>query len=199
MTYTAAGRRLVLVKHALPVLDGTLPARQWVLGKDGSAQAVALAAALRRFLPFRLVSSTEAKAAETGRIVAAELDVAMEARPGLEELDRRTLPIMSPEEHARLNARIFAEPATPVLGRESADEAVARFTAAVAAEVERGAGDVVIITHGTVISLLVARHNMVDAFSLWRELDCASYVVLQLPSLMLLEGPLHTEVPPPGH
>lgn len=191
-------RRLVLVKHAQPVLDGTAPAREWVLGRDGSVQAAALAAALRRFLPFRLASSTEPKALATARIVAAELGVAMQARAGLEELDRRTLPIMSREEHARLNARIFAEPSVPVLGRESADQAVTRFAAAVCAEAESGTGDVVIIAHGTVISLLVARHNTVDAFSLWRGLDCASYVILQLPSLMLLEGPLHVAAPPPG-
>lgn len=197
MTCTAPARRLVLVKHALPVLDGTRPAREWVLGEDGLAQAVALAAGLRRFLPFGLVSSTEPKAVATAQIVAAELGVPMQARPGLEELDRRVLPVMSREAHAVLNARIFAEPALPVLGNESADEATARFATAVAGEVGTGAGDVVIIAHGTVISLLVALYNKVDPYSLWRQLDCASYVVLELPSLQLLEGPLHTQVSPP--
>jgi broad specificity phosphatase PhoE len=120
-----------------------------------------------------------------------------QARPGLEELDRRVLPVMSREAHALLNAHIFAEPARPVLGSESADEAAARFATAVAAETGTRAGNVVIIAHGTVISFLVARHNRVDPYSLWRQLECASYVVLQLPSLQLLEGPLHTLVLPP--
>jgi broad specificity phosphatase PhoE len=184
-------RRLVLVKHGQPVLDGSRPAREWLLGPAGEAQAARLSAELRCFLPFRLLSSVEPKALATCRIIAAALGVPMCAAPGLEELDRRVLPIMPRAEHARLNALIFAQPSVRVLGEESADDAVSRFSAAVAAAVgAAGDDDVVIIAHGTVISLLVARHNAMDAYVLWRRLQCGSFVVLQLPSLTLLAGPV---------
>jgi broad specificity phosphatase PhoE len=183
-------RRLILVKHGQPVLDGSRPAREWLLGPTGEAQAVRLADELRCFLPFRLVSSMEPKALATCRIVANALCLPMYAAPALAELDRRTLPIMPTEEHALLNARIFAEPSVRVLGDESAAEALSRFSAAVAAEADvAGDDDVVIIAHGTVISLLVAQHNALDAYVFWRRLQCGSFVVLQLPSLALLAGP----------
>jgi broad specificity phosphatase PhoE len=179
--------RLVLVKHARPVLDPARPPHQWILGADGEAQAADLAPSLRGFLPFDLVASPEPKALKTAQVVAARLGAEARAVDGLQEFDRPALPLMSAREHARVNSRIFAEPNRPMLGSESARGALARFSAALLREVSaRKTPNLVAVSHGTVISLFVARHNAIDAFGFWRSLECGAFAVLDLPSLRLL-------------
>jgi broad specificity phosphatase PhoE len=185
-----APRALVLVKHAQPVLDAARPAREWILGPEGDAQARDLASGLRSFLPFHLITSPEPKAERTAAIVGDALGVTPIVVPGLQEFDRPKLPIMSPGEHERVNRRIFDEPARPVLGTESARGALARFEAAVRGQVGAlSAGNLVAVTHGTVISLFVAAHNDVDAFEIWRRLGCATFAVLELESFRLAAPP----------
>lgn len=179
---------LVLVKHALPVLDPSKPAREWQLGAEGEVQAKRLASRLRAFAPLRLVASPEPKASRTGQLVAAELGLQVSTVEGLREFDRPVLPLMSKAEHERENSAIFADLNRRVLGAESGRNALDRFSAAVDAELaQTGAQSLVVITHGTVISLFVGAHNQVDAFELWRKLACPSFVVLEVPSLSLGE------------
>jgi broad specificity phosphatase PhoE len=180
-------RAVVLVKHALPVLDASLPPRDWHLGAAGEAEARRLAGRLQPFLPFRLISSPEPKALSTSAIVAAALEVSIQPVEGLREFDRPPLPIMSPEEHQRVNAEIFSAPDRAVLGSESAHAALARFSSALLAEISAiPSGNLVAVSHGTVISLFVAKYNDVDPFTIWRALACASFAVLELPSFGLL-------------
>lgn len=184
-----AQRSLVLVKHALPTLDGAAPARQWQLAPEGETQSRRLARELLDFQPFRLISSPEPKALRTAQIVAAELSLPVAQQAGLEEIDRPALPLLAREEHAALNAPIFADPARRVLGTESGNAALKRFHSALRAALADTPEDhhLVAVTHGTVIALLVAAHNRVDGFELWRRLACPSIVVLGLPNLELLE------------
>jgi len=181
-------RRVILVKHALPVLDPTKPAREWTLAAEGENQARRLAARLRTFAPCRLVSSTEPKASRTAAIVARELGIETITVAELCEIDRPVLPILSPLEHARLNLRIFSNPDAPVVGRESAREAQRRFGAALFEELQRTTEDnLVVVTHGTVISLFVSAHANVDGAELWQRLQCPSFVVLERATLSLVE------------
>lgn len=179
---------LVLVKHAMPVLDPSRAAREWQLGAEGDLQSKRLASRLRAFAPLRLVTSPEPKASTTGQLVAAELGLHVSSVEALREFDRPVLPLVSKAEHERQNAPIFADLTRPVLGAESGRDALNRFSAAVGAELARTvAQSLVVITHGTMISLFVAAHNQVDAFELWRELTCPSLVVLDVPSFSLRE------------
>lgn len=182
-------RRLVLVKHAQPVLDSAVPARFWRLGPEGEEQSHRLAETLEQFLPLALTCSSEPKASRTAEIVAAHLGVRMRTVDGLEEFDRPSLPLMSAEEHERLNASLFQEPSRPVLGTESADQALARFSAAVANAIDETPQDhnLVVVTHGTVMSLFVSKYKPVDPFELWKTLPCASFVELALPELSRLK------------
>jgi broad specificity phosphatase PhoE len=107
---------LILVKHASPVLEATVPPRDWVLSAKGEAEADRLGQRLREFLPFRLVSSSEPKALRTAEIIGAALGVATHSVDGLREIDRRPLPIMTPDAHRQMNAVIFAQPDRPTLG-----------------------------------------------------------------------------------
>ena len=171
---------LTLVKHAQPVLDPRLPPREWRLGVEGIEQSGRLAERLKPGLPFRLVCSVEPKAVETARIVAAELGIPHRVVDGLEEIDRRATPIVSLDEHERINAALFADRSAAIVGVESADAALARFSAAIDRAIN--AGDprqpLVVIAHGTVISLFVEQRTGRDAFETWRTLQCAEYVVV---------------------
>ena len=179
---------VILVKHAQPVLDSSLPPREWRLARDGERQAHRLADALRQYLPFRMFSSPELKARQTSEIVAAELGVAMTTVEDLRELDRPPLPILSESDHRALNARVFAEPDVPVIGAESAASALQRFERALGKEIDPAATNLVVIAHGTVISLFVASVDpSVEAFVLWKRLRCPSFVVLDGGSLALRE------------
>jgi broad specificity phosphatase PhoE len=52
---------------------------------------------------------------------------------------------------------------------------------------DRQGDDLVVVSHGTVITAHVARRAGLDAFALWRRLGLPSYVVLSLPEGELLE------------
>lgn len=180
----------MLVKHALPTLDAAVPAREWQLGTEGEVQAHRLATRLRSFLPFELAASPELKARRTAELIGSELGVSFATVAGLEEFDRPALPLLSVGDHAALNAKIFSDLSRVVIGRESGALALQRFRTALSALVEPATtrDPLVVITHGTVISLLVSAHNDVDGFQLWRELSCASFVVLSYPGFRLVSG-----------
>jgi broad specificity phosphatase PhoE len=180
-------RQLVLVKHAQPILEAGLPPSLWRLGPEGEAQAERLARRLEPFQPLALFSSPEPKARTTAEIVGQQLGLDPKVIDGLEEFDRPALPIMAPEEHECLNARIFADLTTPVIGCESGARARDRFDAAVRKAIQEAPGTTnpVVVAHGTVISLFVAQHNEMDALHLWRRLSCPSFVVVKLPGFDL--------------
>jgi len=179
---------LVLVKHALPVLDPSRAPREWRLGSEGELQARRLARRLRAFVPLRLVASPEPKAWRTGELVAAELGLAVSEVEGVRELDRPVSPLLSQADHERANEGIFADLDRRFPGAESARNALDRFSAAVRAElVQTRAQTLVVITHGLVISLFVGAHNDIDAFELWRTLACPAFVVLNAGPFALRE------------
>lgn len=187
--------RLVLVKHAQPALVAGIPPARWELDADGEGQAKRLARVLEPMMPFALACSREPKAFRTARILGGELGLDVSAVEGLHEFDRPALPLMTPAEHTRLNAAIFDDLSRVVIGSESGAQALARFRAGVGAAIEAAAGHdtLVAVAHGTVISLLVAAHNGIDAFDLWTRLQCPSFVVLTVPEFRLLrveEDPL---------
>jgi broad specificity phosphatase PhoE len=112
----------------------------------------------------------------------------------VQEIDRRALPIVSSKVHEEMNAPIFTDVDRPALGSESALDALERFRAAVVREASRTVGqNLVIISHGTVISLFASAYNDLDAFTLWKKLECASFVVFTMPALTVIEAPLKPE------
>ena len=187
---------LILIKHAMPVLDAERPAREWRLGSAGEGQARELARDLRARLPFTLVSSEEPKASRTAEIIAAELGIGCRSAAGLEEIDRPALPVVDAAEHERVNWPIFDEPSRAALGRESADDALDRFSAALAGgleDLDRDAG-LVVITHGTVMALFAAAHSPVDPWKLWKRLACCDSLEFELPGFRLVGAASADEV-----
>ncbi|MDB5295925.1 MAG: hypothetical protein JWO31_1908, partial [Phycisphaerales bacterium] len=134
--------------------------------------------------PAAVVTSREPKAAETGALLAAALGLPpAEASDGLGEHDRSNVPHLPTREFISLVELFFRRPGERVLGRETADEALVRFAAAVDDVLARHpAGNVAVVTHGTVLALLLAKHGGGRPFELWRRMGLPSYAVVELPA-----------------
>ncbi|MFI5273406.1 MAG: histidine phosphatase family protein [Ktedonobacterales bacterium] len=182
--------QLILVRHAAPRIVPEVPAAEWHLSPAGRAAAATLASQLDAYHPLpQIASSDESKARETAAFIAARFGMPVTLDNGLREHDRSGTPYLGTEAFAATIARFFAAPQERVFGRETADQALRRFTAAVAAHVAmaRG-GDVVVVTHGTVLALYVGAATGRAAFAVWRELGLPCYFVFALPHLRLVHG-----------
>jgi broad specificity phosphatase PhoE len=159
-----------------------VPSREWRLSDEGRARCIPLAAYLATYEPAIVATSAEPKATETARIVAEHLSTPLEVIEDLHENDRTNLGWLGSEELEATIARFFAEPDRHIMGNETADEAYARFAAAVDDVCARyPAGNIVIVAHGTVITLFVSRLTGQEPFSFWKRLGLPSFVVLSLP------------------
>jgi 2,3-bisphosphoglycerate-dependent phosphoglycerate mutase len=183
------GRKLILVRHSLPEMVTGVPARQWHLSAEGRHRCEKLTERLADYNLAAVVASEESKAAETGQIIARILGPPFETAPGLHEHERGVVrDLGSREEFQAQVARFFEHPAELVLGCETANQAHARFTDAVAHVIERCTeGNLAIVSHGTVMTLFISRANHLDPLPFWKRLDLPAFAVLSLPDLDLLE------------
>ena len=181
-------KNIILVKHSLPEIIPTIPAKEWRLSESGQVRCELLAEKLESYLPDVVVSSVEPKAVETAQIMAAQLSKPFRTFDGLHEHDRTGIDFLEKEQFEAKVTEFFAHPDRLVLGRETANQALERFSKALSSvEVESPNRNIVIVAHGTVITLFVARFNDLDAFSFWRRLDLPSFVVLSLPHHTLVK------------
>jgi broad specificity phosphatase PhoE len=176
--------RLLLIRHSVPATDPCVSASQWPLSDLGRQRCPPLARCLAAYQPFTLYSSREAKAVETAALVARELRLAFATRPGLHEHARASVPWLPAAEFQAGVSALFARPSEVVFGDESADQAHARFSAAIQSLlVEQPAGSLAVVTHGTVMSLFVGRAAGLAPASIWRELGLPAVIVLNRSSL----------------
>ena len=188
MTERDSPARLVLIKHSVPEMQIHTESRFWHLSEEGRKRCAPLAEKLRRFNLARIVSSNEPKAVETAELLTSELSRTHIVRPDLQENDRTGLGFVGVEAYQDTFRRFFAEPDRVIVGTETAEEARARFTTAVEAVLEEFPEETLaIVTHGTVISLLVSEPTAEERFRLWRRLGLPSYVVVSRPSLEIVE------------
>ena len=148
--------RLILVRHAMPAIDAELPTKDWPISPEGRAAARRMAEKLAAFVPACVISSTEPKAADTGRIVAERLAAPIAFDGDLVEHRRETVAFLPRAEVEAAIEALFRRPDELVYGEENADQAHARFAGAV--ERHRAAHPneaLVVASHGTVISLWV--------------------------------------------
>ncbi len=174
---------LILVKHSLPEIVENVPAREWKLSEEGRARARQLAERLKPYQPQMIISSVEPKARETAAIVAENLGLDFQTFYNLHEHERSKSRFLSKDEfHARVQD-LFEKPDALVFGSETANEAPARFRAAVEAILKLGEDKtIVIVAHGTVIALYAAWMTGCDGYALWRELGLPSFMVLDIQS-----------------
>ena len=178
--------RLILVRHSMPEMDFTVSAHQWHLSDEGRCRCGRLADLLADSNPVAIVSSGEPKAVETAQIVAERFGLRVEIEADLHEHDRSGVGKLSAEEFQVAVAQLFAEPEALVFGRETGVQARQRFADAIDRVLARHAeGDVIVVAHGTVMSLFVADRAGVDGYALWRQLRLPCLIVLSLPDFAL--------------
>ena len=184
----SSDRRIVLVRHSLPEIDPSVPAREWHLSDEGRARSLSLAKRLAAYDLDVLVSSVEAKAVETAQIVARHLNLPFEIVAGLQEHDRSNVVGLDRAGFHRAVARLFAHPNEPVFGAETAAQAGQRFVSALHGVLEQHPdANVAAVTHGTVLSLYLAATVGLDAHALWQQLGQPCFAVLSLPERCLTE------------
>jgi broad specificity phosphatase PhoE len=197
---------LVLIRHAPPEIIPDLPAEKWQLSPEGQKLCQPMARPLKRFQPQRIYHSTEPKARETAQGIANELKIPHLPWRDLHEHRRSQTPYTSQENFTASVRDFFAHPTEPVFGLERAEEALHRFSTAIHQLLRENprvlggttlggqmpANGLLVVSHGTVISLFTARHNSMDAFTFWEQLKMPCAVVLRLPSFQFVE------ILPPG-
>src|SRR5579859_3655237 len=181
-------RKLILIKHARPQVEEAVPSHEWELSQEGRESCKALARLVAGHEPRVIVTSDEPKAIETGSIISEALGIKTRVSDGLHEHDRSNVPMMQSREFISNMAQFFKERRRLVLGKETAEAALARFERAVARALEEEAdGNVAIVTHGTVLALFSQAHDAGDGFLLWRKMGLPSVAIFSLPDLKCLE------------
>lgn len=178
--------RLILVRHSLPEMDFTVSSHQWHLSDEGRRRCARLADLLVDYDPVAIVSSRESKAVETAEIIAERFGLRVEIEANLHEHDRRGIGRLSNGEFQEAVAQLFSEPEALVFGQETGAQARQRFSQAVDNILARyPTGDVIVVSHGTVMSLFAAMRTAIDGHALWQRLGLPCFIVLSLPELAL--------------
>jgi broad specificity phosphatase PhoE len=181
-------RKLILIKHAAPLVDPAKPSDQWQLSDAGREACVPLAKRVAELGLTQIIASEEPKARETAELVGKALNVPVSSAPGLHEHDRSNVPHLRSGEFISMMELMFRKPRERVLGRESAQEAEERFAGAVADVLEEHAeGNIAIVSHGTVIALFAARRGESNCFQLWRRMQLPSFLVMNVPGYDVAE------------
>jgi broad specificity phosphatase PhoE len=177
---------LILVRHSQSRITPGVPASRWPLTEEGRRGCKPLASKLAKWNPDLIVTSTEAKAIETGRHVATALGIPFQTVPNLHEHKRSSVQFTDRATFLSHIQALFAQPDKCVFGDESATQALARFSRAVNAVLETHPDQTIaIVAHGTVIALFVARFTTRDPFFFWQRLGQPALIVLDLPQMTL--------------
>lgn len=171
-------RRIVLVRHAKPQIEETIPSADWKLSAAGALAASALAERLREFGFAGITSSPEPKAVGTAQSIAARLGLKVEVDDGFAEQARRSVGFQAREALEAGVAALFANPGTLVFGDETADACFDRFQQALDRQAAKSDGDVIAVTHGAILSIYVGRVCGLDPMPFWRELGLPTAIVL---------------------
>jgi broad specificity phosphatase PhoE len=183
---------LILVKHSLPEIAADQPANQWKLSTEGRLRVHRLAAKLRRFGPEVILTSSEPKAKETAELLAGLLQLEIQVTEGFHEHDRTHTPFLNQAAFQACIHEFFQKPDLLVFGGETADQAHTRFEGAVETGLRAHPDKtVIIVSHGTVISLFVARRTGLSDWQLWNELGLPAFVAMDLESNSLIARETH--------
>jgi broad specificity phosphatase PhoE len=178
-------RRLILVRHSVPETRPDVPPASWHLSADGITRARAFATRIDPRTADRIFTSSEPKAVQTARVLGECWNLPVEEAHRLHEHERPVPGLLTREQFEAHIRQLFARPTELVFGAETADAARARFDAAVQQLVRRTDGDILIVTHGTVIALFVAAHSGVEPFAFWQQQKMPDAVAFALPGLKL--------------
>ena len=192
-------RRLVLIRHANPTLRSDTPPAEWGLSEDGVRRARVLAGRILPGSAGTVYTSTERKAVETAQLLGTAWQLPVTPVRGLHEHERAGEPLVTASEFQRRVRELFARPRDLVYGTETGEGARRRFDGAVATVLAADSDDVIIVSHGTVMTLFVAGAAGVEPFAFWQSLDMPCAVTFTLPALSIagltsIDEPLATQL-----
>jgi len=189
--------KLILVKHSLPEILPEIPASEWHLSVEGRLRCQALGDELAGHAPNLIFSSPEPKAQETGQIIAQQLVKPLFIVPGLHEHERKTVRFTNEEQFQANIKEFFEQPDALVFGEETVAQCLNRFSSAVDQLISQNRDqNLVVVSHGTVITLFVVNNCGIEPFPFWSRLDLPSFVVLSLPDLVVLSITQTLQIPP---
>lgn len=178
---------LILVKHAAPQVTPGMSPDLWPLSEEGRRRCGVLAERLRDDGARQIVTSEEAKAIETGKLLAEALEIPASALPGLEEHDRSDVPHMRSGDFISSMELAFRRPADRVLGRESIAAALQRFEPALDQALRNHPGNCIVVSHGAVLAAWLAPRMQRKPFEIWRAMGLPSYAVIDRQNMKVME------------
>lgn len=161
------GQQLLLIRHSKPCISDDLSYRDWPLSHEGRKLAVRAAEFVAEFKVSRIYSSDERKALETAKTIGQRLGVDVEVEPDLREHDRTGVPWRDSATRQRELKALFANPSDVVFGGESGSQALRRLTAAIDRVTVRTPGPWVLVTHGTIMALYLAKLTGRAPMEIW--------------------------------
>jgi broad specificity phosphatase PhoE len=174
--------RLILIKHALPIIDPQAPSKTWLLSEEGQNTTTTFARTLKDYQPRHIFSSPEPKALETALTIANVFHIPFEIVNDLHEHHRAN----EPYDHDRTTfinkiKAFFENPNQLVYGEETAEQARTRFhVGLLSAWRKHREENIAVVSHGTVISLFVAHLiPTINPLELWNCLKMPDAVVLE--------------------
>ncbi len=171
--------RVILVRHAQPVIEPDKPSETWELSDDGRAATVALAQALKTFAPAAILCGAEPKMTGTATTLSEQIGVPVKPLPGLSEHARRTAKFADKDAFEAAIKSLFERPHETVYGEESANQTYDRFSVALDGTLAARPQDTVIaVSGGTAICIFLARRSGIDAFATWKRLRLPMAFVL---------------------
>jgi len=181
---------LILIRHSATRQVPGISSPLWELSDEGRKRCRILADHLRPYRVATIASSDEAKAISTASILAEAIGIASQiiVEPDFRETRRETVPYYESVSDFREAIRAaMLSPNRVVFGEESFAEARARFNTALHRLVTLHPGKTLaVVTHGTVMSLVVGQASGLDAYSTWKSLEMPAYAVFT-PNLDLLD------------
>jgi broad specificity phosphatase PhoE len=161
---------------------------EWSLEAGAAELTADLAARLATSYPVDLVvTSHEPKAVGTGRTLAQGLGVRSVTAPDLEEHHRKRTALMDEAEWQRTLKRFFGSPHVLLFGQETGAEARRRFERGLRAVQAGNTGKrLAVVSHATVLTLLLAGPNGLAPYDLWRTFRMPEAVVVEPESLRIL-------------
>lgn len=180
---------LVLVRHAPTVPVAGVNSAQWELDPTAARLTGVLAQVLAvRYPVDMVVTSPEPKAVGTGRTLAAGLKVRAVTAPDLEEHHRKRTALMAEEQWQRTLKRFFGSPHVLLFGQETGAEARRRFERGLRAVQHTHAGQrLAVVSHATVLTLLLAGPNGLAPYDLWRTFKMPEALVVDADTFRIRE------------
>jgi broad specificity phosphatase PhoE len=177
---------LIFITHPEATIDPRVPVERWRLSDQGLAR-------MRQFTESPVVAevasvwaSTEAKAIEVAGILAARFGVGVQVADDLGENDRSATGFLPSVEFEAVADAFFAKPDESVRGWERAIDAQRRIRQAVDQILaHHGDGDVAIVAHGAVGTLLLCSYRQQPITRKADQPFQGHYWTATLPSLMV--------------